>query len=721
MATNHEISLIVERPGQEPQAIKFNRDKILIGRLLACDVQIEDEAVGREHARIEITAEGAVKIVDLGTSVGTLINGNRISKASLLSSGDEVKVGSASITVNFRMAAPARARTSKRKAASDAAWKAYEDPKNPVINIAQLWGDSVVSALRFGKNRRPLFHAIFFVFVVLGLQAWILWSMYNGMPAKYSAGEIEPEKYAQFVSNGLVWIGIFFILSDILVMLMAFDLFKRPRIEQSRSVRIGQTKKSDFFIPEDLLGKDDYELITTFEGKPALNLANTNISGQILVKGEVMPVDEIKKTSLIREKYYLPLEVGMKARLHMGELTFVMGLDPGLREPRGRTLSQISISLVAYFALAFFLHTLFMAAVMAAPDESALEAFRQDAPKSLLTVVKAEKRKKKEEEKEEKKEEEKKKEEKKDEEKIELDPEELAEDPLPEEMKKEEKKKIEQVVIKKTTIIPKNKPPKVKRTLKRDTTKRKRRSLTSTAAKDRVRDKGALGALKNLNKGRMLGSKYGEEMDLSGKMLGDDGLADLGQDVFADLGGSADSDPFDLASADSGGGEIVPGRGEGPDFSRTIGAGGNIRGQKGPIVLGGAAGLDELKKSRLSKKTKGPKFKEKSVRIMPKDIDMGGSGKLDKETVKKYIRKQLAGIKWCYQKAYQRNNKIEGKVTVSFIISATGKVIKSKVASSTLGDKPLEACIEEKVLRWRFPEPKGGIVKVRYPFVLRPQ
>ncbi|MFH1531509.1 MAG: TonB family protein [Pseudomonadota bacterium] len=720
MATNHEISLIVERPGQEPQAIKFNRDMILIGRLLACDVQIEDEAVGREHARIELTSEGAVKIVDLGTSAGTQVNGNRISKASLLSSGDKIQLGGASITVNFRMAAPVRPRVTRRKAASDAAWKAYEDPKNPVINIAQLWGDSVVAALRFGRNRRPLMHAIFFVLVVLGLQAWVLYAMYSGMPAKYSAGEIEPEKYAQFVSNGMVWIGIFFVLSDILVLLLAFDLFKRPRIEQCRSVRIGQTRRSDFFVSEDLVGRDDYELITTFEGKPTLNLANTNITGQVLVKGEVMAVEELKKTSLIREKFFLPLEVGMKARLHMGDLTFVMGLDPGLREPRGRTLSQVSVSVVAYFALAFFLHTLFMAAVMAAPDESSLDAFRQDTPKSLLTVVTAEKRKKKE---EEKKEEEKleKKEEKK-EEKIELDKEELAEDPVPEEMKKEEKLKIEQVIIKKTTIIPKNKPPKVKRTLTRDTTKKKRRSLTSTAAKDAVRDKGALGALKNLNKGRLLGSKYGEEMDLGGKMLGDDGLADLGQDVFADLGGSADSDPFDLASADSGGGEVIPGRGEGPSFSASYGVdGGAIGGKSGPIVLGGASGLDELKKSRLSKKTKDATFKEKQVRIMPKDIDLGGSGKLDKETVKKYIRKQLAGIKWCYQKAYQRNNKIEGKVTVSFIISATGKVIKSQIANSTLGDKPLEDCIEAKVLQWRFPEPKGGIVKVKYPFVLRPQ
>jgi len=719
MATNHEISLIVESPGQEPQAIKFSRDTILIGRLLACDVQIEDEAVGREHARIEVTPEGAVKLVDLGTSAGTRLNDNRISNETLLSSGDKVQIGDAAITINFRMTAPVRTRA-KRTSASDAAWKAYEDPGRPVINVAQLWGDSVVAALRFGKNHRPLMHAVFFVVVVLGLQAFILWSMYSGMPARYTAGEITPEKYNQFISNGMIWMGVFFFISDILILLLAFDLFKMPRIEQGRNVRVGQTRGSDFFVPRDLLGKAEYELITCFHGKPALNLANSHITGQILVKGEVLPVEELKKTSLIREKYFLPLEVGMKARLYLGDLTFVMGLDPGLREPRGRTISQISISLVAYFALAFFLHTLFMAAVMAAPDESSLEAYRQETPRTLLTVVKAEKRKKKEDKKEEKKEEEK-KEEKKKLEKVELDPEELPDDPVPEEMKKE-KKKIEQIVIKKTTIIPKNKPPKIKRTLKRDTTKRKRRSLTTKAAKDRIKDKGALGALKNLNKGRLLGSRYGEEMDLNGKMLGEDGLVDLGQDVFSDLGGSADSDPFDLASADSGRGEVIPGRGEGPNFASSVGASGAaLGGRKGPFVLGGGASLDELKKSRLSGTTRGPKFKEKRVRIMPKDIDMGGSGRLDKETVKKYIRKQLAGIKWCYQKAYQRNNKIEGKVTVSFIISATGKVIKSKVASSTLGDKPLESCIEKKVMRWRFPEPKGGIVKVRYPFVLRPQ
>ena len=97
------------------------------------------------------------------------------------------------------------------------------------------------------------------------------------------------------------------------------------------------------------------------------------------------------------------------------------------------------------------------------------------------------------------------------------------------------------------------------------------------------------------------------------------------------------------------------------------------------------------------------------------------NGELDKATVKESILEQQAGIDECYQRAYQRNSKIKGEVTVSFTISPTGNIFKAQIAKSTLGDKPLEACIEKSILSWRFPMPKSGIVRVRYPFVLRPR
>ena len=151
-------------------------------------------------------------------------------------------------------------------------------------------------------------------------------------------------------------------------------------------------------------------------------------------------------------------------------------------------------------------------------------------------------------------------------------------------------------------------------------------------------------------------------------------------------------------------------------------------GAEGAAIHGGQADLmgkdlAELDKKKLASSVKGPQFKERQVKITPEaKFDMSGGGKLDREVVKEYIRKQLAMIKWCYQTAFQRKPDLEGKLTVSFVISPTGSVMKATVINSTLGDPELHKCIENKVMTWKFPAPQGGgVVKVNYPFVLRKQ
>jgi hypothetical protein len=219
----------------------------------------------------------------------------------------------------------------------------------------------------------------------------------------------------------------------------------------------------------------------------------------------------------------------------------------------------------------------------------------------------------------------------------------------------------------------------------------------------RVRKSGALAAL-NASGTKVMGSKFG-----AGDFNVDSSYAPVGDLAIAGLsdggGGTADSDPFDLSSADGPGGSSADGNA-----------------LSGRELISGKK-FEELSKKRLSSSVKNPKFKEKSVRITPSaNFDMEGSGKLDRDVVKKYIRKQLAKIRWCYQKAFQKNPNLEGDLTVSFIISPTGSVMSAKVVSSTLEDKDLEGCIERKILTWRFPAPKGGgIVKVKYPFALSKQ
>ncbi|MBW2527110.1 MAG: FHA domain-containing protein [Deltaproteobacteria bacterium] len=64
----------------------------LIGRSVACKVVIDDSDVSRRHARLTISAEGAV-IEDLESANGVYVNGERISEPRRLANGDQVSIG----------------------------------------------------------------------------------------------------------------------------------------------------------------------------------------------------------------------------------------------------------------------------------------------------------------------------------------------------------------------------------------------------------------------------------------------------------------------------------------------------------------------------------------------------------------------------------------------------------------------------------------------------
>ncbi len=64
-----------------------------IGRLPECTITIDDGNVSREHARIKPGASGYV-VQDLGSTNGTLVNGQRISGTRMLADGDIVSFGS---------------------------------------------------------------------------------------------------------------------------------------------------------------------------------------------------------------------------------------------------------------------------------------------------------------------------------------------------------------------------------------------------------------------------------------------------------------------------------------------------------------------------------------------------------------------------------------------------------------------------------------------------
>ena len=57
---------------------------------------------------------------------------------------------------------------------------------------------------------------------------------------------------------------------------------------------------------------------------------------------------------------------------------------------------------------------------------------------------------------------------------------------------------------------------------------------------------------------------------------------------------------------------------------------------------------------------------------------------------------------------------------MSFTIDSTGAVSTADVSQTTIGDNTLEQCVLSRIRRWKFPEPKGGVCVINYPWVFQP-
>jgi tetratricopeptide (TPR) repeat protein len=95
-------------------------------------------------------------------------------------------------------------------------------------------------------------------------------------------------------------------------------------------------------------------------------------------------------------------------------------------------------------------------------------------------------------------------------------------------------------------------------------------------------------------------------------------------------------------------------------------------------------------------------------------------GSLDKEIIRRIIRRHINEVKFCYERELTRNPSLQGRVMIQFTIGPLGNVPAALVQNSTMNSPSVEQCIASAVRRWEFPRPPGGgIVIVSYPFVLK--
>lgn len=100
-------------------------------------------------------------------------------------------------------------------------------------------------------------------------------------------------------------------------------------------------------------------------------------------------------------------------------------------------------------------------------------------------------------------------------------------------------------------------------------------------------------------------------------------------------------------------------------------------------------------------------------------------GKLDKDYIRARIAEIIPLVRECYEIALANDSALSGAVTVDFVIDAEqevgGYVREAVIAEdSDLQDPVLSECVTETILSVEFMPPEGGgVVRVRYPFVLQ--
>jgi hypothetical protein len=91
---------------------------------------------------------------------------------------------------------------------------------------------------------------------------------------------------------------------------------------------------------------------------------------------------------------------------------------------------------------------------------------------------------------------------------------------------------------------------------------------------------------------------------------------------------------------------------------------------------------------------------------------------LDKEIIRRYVKRNIEKITYCYEKELLAQPGLEGTVTVNFTLNGNGRVIDSKASGV---DPTVSSCIAEVVSTIRFPKVgDDGIYPIKYPFQLRP-
>jgi len=734
---------------------QLNQEQIKIGKIGSNNIQLEDESVSRMHAMIEVSPTKEVSITDLGSTKGTFVNGTKITKQKI-KPGDEVRIGDVKLVVKFDVVAEAEEISEAAEAselqetpatppppsrpapppigappprfappAPFAASKAAPVVETPApatyqvppaygqkafvpvvpphiaeqvetrdgaraVEVAALFEEAVIDVKHFdnpsGGKVTPATKGIigvgaaslatvFLLFLVSYAQVSREKAELEAIEAKNAALAAmgkdkekldKPMAHRESPAKDVAA----FSLLGVGFAAMLLGLYRRMNELKENEFSIGPDPGASFKAPGDDLPMarfpmvrstgTDYELL--FTGKMT---GDMQLGGKTIQLAELASSGQAKPAGDVQGAFAMSIPQEARINIQLGDNVFNIN---SVAKPRAYPVPlTIDWGTQSYTGAVFAVVGLFMALMFSVPPDPkslSLDAFMNDQRLAKFLVK----------------------------------PEEQKPEEIPDWLKKQKQenenaggkraKDTEGKMGKKDSSA-KNKIFAIKGPPTNTDIK-----LAKEAAKDAALKAGVLGILRSGQVGAMA-SIFGRD-----SALGRDAEDAMGGLVGTEVGEAYGAGGFGIVGSGRGGG----GTGEGTIGLGNLGTIGRGSGAPGGGMYGAKVGNLKARKAG-------------APEVVPGTAEVRGS--LDKELIRRIIRRHINEVKFCYEKELTRSPNLQGRVMVQFTIAPTGAVVASIVQSSTVGNPIVEQCIAGAVRRWEFPKPQGGIVVVTYPFVLK--
>ena len=686
---------------------KLGQNVIKIGKVASAHLRLDDESVSRMHAIIEVLGND-ISLIDLGSTRGTFVNGTRINKTKL-QTGDVITVGDTQLELSVAQAAPVLASVPEQAAPmpvvtqtlpppvpvaapraiapAPAAMQAYaaseaEDASGAraqAIEVATMLGDSVVNVKHCMDPKGGKVTSKTWGFVAAGIVCLATSATAFAVSVQEAARNKGALDYWTHVQKrpghafrptttgpGLDYLAFGGLAFGLLGVTAGLARARRER--RSPFYRIGTAPGVEQAL--ETAPSADFPMVAPQGDEFVFNFG-PGMDGEMTVNGHSTPLAELAASGRSRASAStpgateVPIPGNARIRVRSGLTTFLVSAVaqpkqqafPLFAALEGRTMKYLAGSLAVHLGLLAFLNTL--------PAEGAgvnidLAANEQTTTKSTNTD---------------------------------------KETAPPEQVDPEEGESGEKEGPGATMALPSG-------TAGKPTTERiaggtqvrnnnREPSLSKEQVLEQARNSGFLGSdsallegVTSLSATQDFSSGF-NNVNSSGPEFGADGN---GRGTFGggrtgfDVGGGCSLPPCGLIGAGrfgtigngskAGDGYGGPGNGHGGMRTRTGQPPGDIIGR--PIL----------------------------------------DGDLDKATIKRYIKRSVDKISYCYEKQLLAHPNMGGTINVAFFIDPNGNVKSSQGQGF---DTNVASCVSGVIGQINFPKPKnGGGVQVNYPFNFRP-